>query len=209
MDDNIYANIFKKSVGKEKRTKKEWEFLIVKTSVYSFAFAFFLYANILFGLKFVDNVRDSSDLKDSKVEYVESIKDNIYMDGEDKLFNNYRNAELIRNNLNNKSNIEESDVLIETYKMYRSMLKVSKVDAEEHMDDIIVNLKLMFSGEEVFELLPDSFEDLIIKYGYVNKNDEVNMRKYKKEMDSLVVRDNNIERLEEEIQEKIRKRDQE
>lgn len=127
-------------------------------------------------------------IQEERVAYVDLVDTNAYKAEEYILYDNQKNAASIRDNLNQMVIFGEKDILIELYKMYRSMGELPDRGELTHMNEVVKHLKEMFTGNELFDRFPDRYTALIAKYGFLREDGSLDTKEFSKAMDDLLLR---------------------
>ncbi len=201
MSPRDLENAKRKSIGKEKRAKKIQKMKEVTQGFLILTTAMLIGIGLHYGYQ---KLSDHNIVKDVRPAYVEQVQDNYVYSSETVEYDNYENALAINTSLSDKGIYQEKDILLELYKMYRSMKELPERQELVHMNEIQAKLKHMHQGNAMWDNLPNKFTELVARYGFLKESGELDMRAYSKAMDDLILRSEQLDMVESNLEERLR-----
>ena len=201
MSPRDLENAKRKSIGREKIARKVSKVVDVTVQFLIMGTIIIITAT---GMTLLQKMPDQMKAKEVKTAYVDVVSNHAYMEQSEIKYDNFSNAQTIRESLDSKGIYQEKDILVELYTMYSSMKKSPDRNELLHMNEVLSDLKTMYAGNELFEKFPDKFTQLVANYGFLQKDGSLDMKAYSKAMDELIIKMKHLEEVEVGLEERLR-----
>lgn len=183
-----YENMVNKSVGKEKRVKKQYKIKSIKITFLVLALASMVFTTTVLAKSGINNVRDSINFYQIVSEDSALFNQNINRSQDVIWYDNHSNARIIYDNLSEKEIYTEVDLMTEIYKMYYQMRSSSARNELSNMNEVFSYLKSTANENELIKNLPDTFTEYVEQMGFIKKDGaSLDTSKYSSKMKEIIL----------------------